>query len=256
MIVKIFLSTLNFLALHAITDDQKRTLEERYEISGPRDCRISLNREVAISKPGEDLQYAVNHQLACTLLGYKKMYWTEDDLVTEEKSFDPDIRSIIKEDPEFSVMNLYFQKEGLLKPTSLVYKKDAEIDALRLALYTVYDAWGYTKFYPYITGLLLGYPESDRDFFYLISGFHDTVMTDQEKEIYHLADFVTWPDQFKSKLFAYEKDVWPSSAEFKDFVNDKDNAESWLKSVEHLSPAQLRQQITGNETFRCWNFKK
>lgn len=246
------LFTLVFGFCQALSPDEENFLREQYAIKGPNDCRIAKSKEVPTTV-GNGLQFAVNHQLACVLLGYKDLYWTPDDLATEEQMmYDPEILRMIKNEKDISVLRIFYKEEGETKAAGFIYRNNAELNAFRFALVTLWESEGYLLQNWYLYGALLNYPEADRDFFYVRSAFFHT-LTDEEKEQWAL-DFIFWPTALQERFNAYERDIWPQTPAYEKYQIDKEVTENFLRDWADIE--KIKNEITSRKIFRCWGFNK
>ena len=208
--------------------------------------RISVNRY----EPVEDLQgISKFRELACLIAGKKRVYHVGFHDIFD--NLDPLLKRLIANQniKEITITSPNIIDQSPSKAI-IMYRPEGERPAYLLAVQILEKSLDFvghpipfsSAFTNYLFGHLVGYPEEDITFFYMLDAFQD-----KEKISLGAANFHTWPEPIKTKFFTYERNEWPQSSEYKEFLKDKRKAEQWLKSKQNLSIENLKKLIESLE---------
>ena len=173
------------------------------------------------------------YDLCAMALGYKNVVMPEINTVTIDIHNDTDLAFLLHKTPMYY---LVIEKDDI--PMLLLYTNKGRHQALLWLKYqilsTIDDAFSIQSRThreniaadEYITGLCLGYPEQDIDFFFQRSAFMNTFSIDPENNA-----------QSKSQFYNFLTEEWPHSDEGALLQKAKNKIHTWMQAnntTEHL----------------------
>lgn len=230
--------------------EKVQAIVQKYNLN-PNRCRIAINREVVITG------YEPNLEIACLVAGFKDVYLMSNE--DELQSMDPHLKALLTP--------LHIDHIKLDKEHAIIYTPRGQRNALLLAeielkkLINIYStektAQGYriiaveqmakdTESSTYLIGLLLGYKEEDIEFFHIFGSFsqwYSKLLNEPITERLDSGTYPNWPQKDKDAFTQFEKNVWPSTPDYKDFQEDKKAAVEWIQKHKHFSNDELKKQI-------------
>jgi len=240
-----------------LVDGQKKRLEAiqaKYKV--PRRC------------PKNRAAGDLNTDVACLISGYKKVVKAEGDAFAK---LDPQLK-LLFESQHISYLSIHYQifVDKKLIPQSRIffYNPQGERSALLLAKLRLEYSLDHIlhrgikqpqnkneKPKPitenrHLAGMLLGFSSQDKASRLQTKDFYDYYgyalgidKAELENKILKPNDFNTWPEDARMAFTKYVNQVWPTSKVYKEFQEEEDAAQKWIKKHSAIKNEQLREQI-------------
>lgn len=245
------------VAMDMPTNVQARieSIKQHYQLS-PERCRSgALNKDTVFNDE-------TNRMLACLIAGYKYVYLTT---VNSFHEMLPGLKVLL---PELGIKQFILNDEIILYSPQgarfgLLLAKLQLLTALKAAQFPVeHKNETIVHILPedelpqennaYLIGTLLGYPDSDIKYFYVVNDFKTWY---ENGPRLNAALYPLWPESEKKIFNYYETTEWPKSEGYQEYLADKNITQKWITQHNQQSIAELEQEIK-NLQIQLFNLTK